>query len=487
MLTSKAGKKSKSRFSQRKAWIAALIVSDSLMIMLSLWLAYYARFGGRIIDLGSSPMPQETLFFYTRVIYIFTPLVLVTFFFYKLYDWDYLLGSSGEYTRVLSATTVGIFVVVLVSFMAKAPSISRAWLFIVWVAGCMFIISSRLLIRQAIYWQRRRKIFVIPTLIVGANQEGRDIANQITKTPNSGIRIVGFADDYLTDGEEVINGLKVVGKTVVLPSLIDADRVESVVFASSAFSHQQIVRMLQALRGYKIDIQLSSGLFEILLSRVMIKEIGGIPFVGIKSVSLSTGDLILKTAFDFTLALGALVLLSPLLLLIALLIKITSPGPVLYVQERVGKGGRVFNFYKFRTMRKGADKMLPELKSLNEKEEVIFKMKNDPRTTPIGRVLRRLSFDELPQFLNVIKGDMSLVGPRPPISEEVAEYQDWQLKRLDVIPGMTGLWQVSGRSSLSFEEMVKLDLFYIENWSLTFDIKILLKTVKAVIAGTGAY
>ncbi len=487
MPTSSKGRKSTSRFSKRKSWLVALVVSDGLMVTLSFWLAYYVRFGGEILDLGASPMPHTTLFFYTRVIYLFAPLVLVTFFFYKLYDWDYLLGSSGEYTRVVSATTVGIFVVVLVSFMAKAPTISRAWLFIVWAAGCLFTMTGRLLVRQAIYWQRRRKIFVIPTLIVGANQEGRNIASQVAKTPNSGIRIVGFADDYLSDGEEVTNGLRVVGKTTVLPSLIDANGVELVVFASSTFSHQQIVRMLQALRGYKIDIQLSSGLFEILLSRVMIKEIGGIPFVGIKSVSLSAGDLILKTAFDFTLSVVGAVLLSPLLLLIALLIKATSPGPILYVQERVGKGGKVFDFYKFRTMCADADKMLPKLKSLNEKEEVIFKIKNDPRTTLVGRVLRRLSFDELPQLLNVIKGDMSLVGPRPPIPEEVAEYQDWQLKRLDVIPGMTGLWQVSGRSSLSFEEMVKLDLFYIENWSLTFDIKILLKTVKAVIAGTGAY
>lgn len=487
MLISKTERKNRPRFSQRKAWIVILLISDSLMIMLSLWLAYYLRFSGGVFDFGSSFMPEATVYFYTRVVYLFIPLVLITFFFYKLYDWDYLLGSSGEYTRAVSATTVGLFILVIVSFMAKAPTISRAWLFIVWFGGCLLIISSRLLIRNTIYWQRRRSAFTTPTLIVGANQEGRNIANQIMKTPNSGIRIVGFADDYLTDGEEVANGLRVVGKTAVLPSLVDAYGVESVVFASSAFSHHQIVGMLQMLRGYKLDIQLSSGLFEILLSRVMIREIGGIPFVGIKSVSLSTGDLILKTAFHFTLALAGLILLSPLLLLVAFLIKVTSPGPVLYVQKRVGKGGRVFDFYKFRTMCAGADEMLPELKSLNEQGEIIFKIKNDPRVTPVGRILRRLSLDELPQLLNVMKGDMSLVGPRPPIPEEVAEYQDWQLKRLDVIPGMTGLWQVSGRSSLSFDEMVKLDLFYIENWSLTFDIKILLRTVKAVIAGTGAY
>ncbi len=475
------------KLSKRRVWIPALTATDAVMIAISFWLSYFIRFGSKIIEFEPYPIPPATLYFYTHIIYLFIPLILLVFFFYKLYDWDHLFASSGEYTRVVSAVTVGLFAVVIVSFMAKAPTISRAWLFMTWFGSCFLVIGGRLLIRRIIYWQRRKGTFVSRALLVGANQEGRTIATQIEKSPYSGVEIVGFVDDFLADGEELINGIKVVGKTASLSSLVRSYGIESVIFASSAFTHQQLVKMLETLRGHSLDIKLSSGLFEILLSRVMIKEIGGIPFVGVKSVSLSTGDLILKTIFDFTVAITCLIILSPLLMLIALLIKVTSPGPVLYVQKRVGKGGKIFNFYKFRTMRKGADKMLTELKKFNDADKVIFKMKNDPRVTILGRILRRTSLDEIPQLINVIKGDMSLVGPRPPIPEEVAEYQDWQLRRLDVIPGITGLWQVSGRSNLSFEEMVKLDLFYIENWSLSFDIKILFQTVKVVIAGTGAY
>lgn len=475
------------KFSKRKMWIMALLATDALMFALSFWLSYFVRFSSGIIEFEPYSIPPSTLYFYTNIVYLFIPLMLLVFFFYKLYDWDYLLGNSGEYTRVVSATTVGLFAVLIVSFMAKAPTISRAWLFITWFSGCALVIGSRLLIRRIIYRQRRSGTFTSRALLVGANQEGRTIATQIMKSPDSGVEIIGFVDDFLSDGEEVMQGIKVIGKTTSLPSLVKSYGAESVIFASSAFTHQQLVKMLQMLRGYSLDIKLSSGLFEILLSRVMIKEIGGIPFVGVKSISLSTGDLILKTIFDFTVALASLVILSPLLLLIALLIKITSPGPVFYIQKRVGKGGKIFNFYKFRTMCQGADRMLPELKSLNEADGAIFKMKKDPRVTFLGRILRRYSLDELPQLINVVKEDMSLVGPRPPIPEEVAEYQEWQLKRLDVIPGITGLWQVSGRSDLSFEEMVKLDLFYIENWSLTFDIKILFQTVMVVVTGTGAY
>lgn len=478
---------------RRRFWIFVLLISDAAMMMLSFRLGYFLRFESKLLPFDPYVILPVSLLFYTRLVYLFIPLLLIIFFFYRLYDWDHLLGGSGEYTRVVSATTMGLFAVVIVSFMFKAPTLARAWLLLVWFFCCGLIVGARFLFRGIIYWQRKRGTASSRLLIVGANEEGKTIAEQILKSPTAGLKIVGFADDDLSLGEEVCsnpNGscaARVIGRTSSLSKLIEDNKVESIVFASSAFPQQRITEMIQSLRGYALDIYLSSGLFEILLSRVMVKEVGGIPLVGIKSIALSTLDLALKTLFDFTVALVAIVLLSPLLLLITILIKLTSPGPVLYVQRRVSRGGETFNFYKFRTMCAGAEEMLPELQAYNEAEGLVFKMKNDPRVTGVGGFLRRYSLDELPQLFNVLKGEMSLVGPRPPVPSEVERYNDWHLKRLDVTPGMTGLWQVSGRSNLSFDEMVKLDLFYIENWSLTFDIKILLMTVKAVLSGTGAY
>jgi exopolysaccharide biosynthesis polyprenyl glycosylphosphotransferase len=195
----------------------------------------------------------------------------------------------------------------------------------------------------------------------------------------------------------------------------------------------------------------------------------------------------LKRAFDLLAGLAALLALGPLMLAIALAIKLDSPGPVFFRQERVGKDGRRFWMLKFRSMRQDADRLLAELRAKNEASGPLFKMRNDPRVTGVGRFLRRTSLDELPQLFNVFRGEMSLVGPRPPVPSEVAEYEDWQLGRLRAVPGMTGLWQVSGRSDVPFHDMVRLDLHYIRNWSLWLDVEIIVRTIPAVLANRGAY
>lgn len=490
MIAKTANKKPKTRRytpprKRRKFFIALLVVLDVAMIAISLRFAYFFRFETGIFEQIAAGPSYEA--YYTTLVYLFIPLMTIVFAFYKLYDWDYLFGGSGEFTRVVSAVTIGLFTIVIVSFFVKAPTISRPWLLSLWFSSNTLVILERYCLRSIIYWQRRKGIFLSRFLIIGANEEGRTIAEQAQRIPASGLQIVGFVDDFVAKNTPIINGIGVLGRTSKLDRLIDEYRIEGVIFSSTAFTHGQMVELIQTLKGRVLDIHISSGLFEILMSRVMVKEVSGIPLVGIKNVTLSTSELIAKTTFDRLVASVGLLIISPLLLVIALLIKVTSPGPVLYVSKRAGKAGREFGFYKFRTMKEGADRMLDDLKDLNEAQGPIFKIKNDPRITRVGAVLRRFSLDELPQLFNVIKGDMSLVGPRPPIPEEVANYSDWHWRRLDVIPGMTGLWQVSGRSRLTFDEMVKLDLFYIENWSLTFDIIILLKTAAAVIRGKGAY
>jgi len=228
-------------------------------------------------------------------------------------------------------------------------------------------------------------------------------------------------------------------------------------------------------------------LFQLSLSRVDFDDMGGIPLMGLKSTAIPRAGRLIKRATDFAFALIALVVTLPLLLVVAVLVRLDSSGPVLFKQRRVGQDGRPFDIYKFRTMRVGAEAEQELLKDHNESTGPLFKMKVDPRLTRVGGYLRRSSLDELPQFINVLRGEMSVVGPRPGRPVEVAEYQPWHRQRLDVPPGITGLWQVSGRSDLTFDEMCLLDVYYIENWSLGLDLSIMLRTVPRVLFADGAY
>jgi exopolysaccharide biosynthesis polyprenyl glycosylphosphotransferase len=216
-------------------------------------------------------------------------------------------------------------------------------------------------------------------------------------------------------------------------------------------------------------------------------DMGGIPLVGLKETSIPRAGRVLKRALDIVLSVIALLVTAPLLILIAILIRLDSPGPALFSQRRVGEDGRLFNMYKFRSMCLGAEEQQGELQDLNQRSGPAFKIKADPRVTRMGRWLRRSSFDELPQFINVLRGEMSIVGPRPALPPEVAKYEAWHRQRLEVPPGISGLWQISGRSELSFDEMCMLDVYYIENWSLGLDLAIMLKTVPHVLFADGAY
>jgi exopolysaccharide biosynthesis polyprenyl glycosylphosphotransferase len=228
-------------------------------------------------------------------------------------------------------------------------------------------------------------------------------------------------------------------------------------------------------------------LFNVLTSRIQIREIAGVPIFVLDERIFLRSSRILKRSIDLALGSMALVLASPLIALVSVLIKLDSRGPVVLAQTRIGKGARPFTVYKFRSMRENAEAMKKDLARLNESQGPLFKIRDDPRITRVGRVIRKLSIDELPQLINVFKGEMSLVGPRPPLPSEVDQYESWQRKRFEVLPGITGLAQISGRSDLSFEETLRFDFFYIENWSPLTDIKIMLKTLPGVILGRGAY
>jgi exopolysaccharide biosynthesis polyprenyl glycosylphosphotransferase len=254
--------------------------------------------------------------------------------------------------------------------------------------------------------------------------------------------------------------------------------------------HRKIMGIVHECERRHVSAHIVPDLFQMSLSHVDVDDLGGVPLIGVRPVGFDQGALLVKRGMDLLGALAGLTLGAPLLGLIALAIWIDSPGPILFRQTRVGAGGKLFEIYKFRSMRVGAEDELEEsseLRKMNEADGPLFKIRDDPRLTRVGRFLRRISFDELPQLWNVWRGEMSLVGPRPPIPAEVSDYMEWHKKRLEVRPGMTGMWQVSGRSLLSFDEMVLLDIYYIENWSLWLDLKILLRTIPKAVFGEGAY
>jgi exopolysaccharide biosynthesis polyprenyl glycosylphosphotransferase len=269
--------------------------------------------------------------------------------------------------------------------------------------------------------------------------------------------------------------------------LVGEHDLDEVLIALPVESHRLISEILIACARQKVRFRIVPDFFELSLNQVDVTEINGIPLIGVRESTLRGGGQLLKRALDVVVAATCLALGAPLMLIMAFAIKLDSPGTIFVEQIRVGRSGRTFKFFKFRSMRERADQELASLLDKNEVDGPIFKMKNDPRRTRVGRWIRRFSLDELPQMVNVLRGDMSLIGPRPPFPHEVEKYQEWHRRRLDVSPGITGLWQVSGRSELPFDEMALLDIWYIDNWSIGLDMKILLRTIPTVLFGYGAY
>jgi len=252
-------------------------------------------------------------------------------------------------------------------------------------------------------------------------------------------------------------------------------------------AHSKTVRMIELCNHYEVLVRVVPDLYQMSLSRVAMDTLNGIPLITLKQPSLREWQSVLKRIMDVAMSVLVLGISLPIMLLTALAIRLDSPGPIFFRQQRVGQDGELFDLIKFRSMYEDAEQRVQELKDQNEASGPLFKMRNDPRRTRVGAFIRRVSIDELPQFWNVLKGEMSVVGPRPALPSEVAMYEPWHLQRLEIAPGITGLWQVSGRSDLTFDEMVLLDVYYIENWSLATDLVILAKTIPTVLMGSGAY
>jgi exopolysaccharide biosynthesis polyprenyl glycosylphosphotransferase len=345
---------------------------------------------------------------------------------------------------------------------------------------------GRLIVSAAMGMLYRLGLGETRLLVVGSGRLGKMIMQHIAANPNLGYSIVGFLHD-MSESPSDFGRFKMLGTLEDLGLVIRSLQVDEVIIALPSNMHQQSIKSVRLCERLGASFKLVPDLYELSLSRIDMEAIEGIPLIGIKQVSLNTIQRLITRAVDIIISLFLMIVGSPLWLCIALAVRINSPGDIIYKQKRIGLNGRPFQFYKFRSMYENADQMLTELWAKNEAQGPIFKMKEDPRVTPIGKLLRRTSLDEFPQLINVLKGEMSLVGPRPPLPSEVAQYDEWQKGRLAIKPGLTGLWQVRGRSNLSFDEGVLMDLYYIENWSLRLYFQILFRTIPAVVFRLGAY
>lgn len=436
------------------------------------------------------------------------------------YDLRHTGTGSPELARVVGASLRIALAVIALSYLLRSDA-ARDVVFVMLPAGVGLLLTGRAIARLLVASARRRGFGQHRVLVVGTVVDVLDLVEQAGRTPSAGFQVVGAcvprndgqkrrhrdnrrgssarpthgqregdrraAPDRRADvGALTDAGVPVVGQPLDVLAAVDACVADTVVVAGQGMlGRHALRRMAWQLEGTGVELYFASSLSDVATPRITFRPLGRLPLMHVDAPVFKGGQRLLKSSTDRLLSLALTVLLSPVLAVVAIVVKLDSPGPAFYQQERIGMGGRPFRCLKFRTMRVGADRDVTTLDS--ESEGVLFKIRDDPRVTRVGRVLRRYSIDELPQLFNVLAGSMSLVGPRPPLLSEAAEYGHDVQRRLLVQPGMTGLWQVSGRSDLSWAESVRLDLYYVENWSLFLDLQLMMRTIVAVTAGRGAY
>lgn len=486
-----------------------LLFTDAGLSLLSFALAFYVRHYQSIIQTGRTGSLSWSREFapYAVLLPIVIPLRLLLLRYYDLYRVRGEFSFVDDAARVFKALAISSLLIVAAAFMYRGGTAFRTYSYSrgIFVLDFLLAFASialvRMIFRGGQILVRRRGINLIPTLIVGRGPEAAMCIREMRARPELGYRVIGIIDNDQFDAKvpATFEDVPVIGDLKHLPEAIRESRANEVIISDPNVPGEALFDvMMQTGRRRGIEFRIAPTLLNCLPSKTEIDQLGSLPMVTLFRSPLSSGARIVKRTSDLLITTVALGVLSPLWLLIALLIKLDSRGPVFYKQERVGMDGRVFLFYKFRTMRPGADDtrhreyqrayITGEPNSnLGDDDRPVFKLRSDERITRVGRILRKTSLDELPQLFNVLRGDMSVVGPRPPIPYEVENYQLWHRKRLDLKPGITGLWQVSGRNRLPFDEMVRMDLYYIENWSLLLDLKIILQTLPVMWRGEDAY
>jgi exopolysaccharide biosynthesis polyprenyl glycosylphosphotransferase len=476
-------------FSRRKILIRAFQLFDLLSVSLCLFFSlFYFYHDFEISSLSHlTQIEIKIIYILFYVIAIFS--CYLTFSSFKLYKSRRLTERSKEFIDALKAITIISFLIWFEGILLEIRFLTVQQMFLFWSCSVVFILGGRILMRYILKSLRLRGRNLRHVIVIGTNPRAIQFVEKIVSTPELGYRFVGFVDNQWI-------GIKNIERTKYVlicnlesfPDFIRRDVVDEVIVALPIKSfYDQAFKIVSSCEEQGILVRYLSSIFDIHLPNSRLDYFENYSLIQLSHKTIYGYPSIVKQTIDYLIALTLILFLIPFFLLIAVLIRLTSPGPAIYAQDRVGYGKRIFRMYKFRTMSENAEYLQKDLEIHNELCGPVFKIKNDPRITKVGKYLRKYSIDELPQLINVLKGDMSIVGPRPlPVRDYKGFDKDWHRRRFSVRPGITCLWQVQGRTNLPFEKWMELDMEYIDNWSLLLDLKILIKTIPSVLKGVGA-
>ncbi|MFC4139897.1 MULTISPECIES: sugar transferase [unclassified Microbacterium] len=468
----------------RRSYARRVAVTDAAIITASVFGAQLLRFGLEGEDLSMINRPSGMIAYST-----FSLVIIVTWMLalkiYATRDAKIIGNGATEYKRVADATLRFFGVVAILAFVFQVQ-VARGYLLLAFPLGLCLVLFGRWYWRKWLLHQRHEGRYTQRAVLVGERQKSRHAAQAIGREGAAGIEVIGAITECC-DRDDLLPGIPLIGDLDHVLDAIEDAGADTVVFTGSDdISPADMQQLGWELEQRRIDLLVAPALTDIAGPRIHARPVAGLPLIHVDYPRFEGHRYLAKRTFDIVAATAALILLSPLFLILAITVR-HDGGPALFRQQRVGLSGKPFQMIKFRTMVVDAEDQLPTLLDRSEGNGLLFKLRNDPRVTAVGRVLRRYSLDELPQIVNVLRGDMSFVGPRPPLGSEVARYDGRLHRRLLVKPGITGLWQTSGRSDLSLDDSVRLDLFYVENWSLTGDLMILWRTLNVVARAQGAY
>ncbi len=464
---------------------AILVPLDYLMLLLAGWLAYVIRFDESVVGIRQViyELPFQD---YMQVTALSSLVMLIIFAWTGLYNITGTRRVIDEIRKVVVACSTGVLAIIILFFFNRDLFSSRFIILTTWILSIVLVAVMRFIIIQVERSLFRKGIGIHRVLLIGNNKTASVLDNAITSHPELGLQIVERTNQV----DEVL--------FAKLPKVIKLKHIDEIISADSSVNRTQQAKFIEFAKIHHVDFKYAADIFDAQSTNISIRPIAGIPIVEMHRTALQGWGRIIKRTMDIVFSLCAIIVFGPIMLVTAIAVRLDSPGPIIYRNKRVGENDSRFKVLKFRSMKQeycigdefeneqaalALEKKLIEEKSI--KEGPVYKIKDDPRVTRVGKIIRRFSLDEFPQFWNVLKGDMSIVGPRPALPNEVEEYEPWQRRRLSMKPGITCIWQVSGRNDVPFEQWMEMDLRYIDNWSLWLDFKILLKTVHTVVASTG--
>jgi exopolysaccharide biosynthesis polyprenyl glycosylphosphotransferase len=457
------------------AWVAAIMIRFYEVPM---------------IELLSRPLVRTQ----GALIVVYSIVWIVIFQHFNLYKLNLFMSFGEQTIAIFKSLLYGLIGLVIITFIFKRLDFVESRLVLAMFVGISLVaitLFRTLVFRRLFAFASQKKILRRKVLIVGRDRTAKMVAAQITVDDSHGFDVVGFVNDETTTGERIFEDLKNLGALSDLDSLVERHDIDEIIIAESDVTHNALLDIIDKAQTTRAEVRLVSELYNIIPEKVLLEKYLGVPIVKMPQNYDNALFTVYKRVFDVVVTLVGLAFLIIPFAIIALLIKLTSKGPIFFNHTRIGKDCKPFEFYKFRTMYVGNDdashREFVADHIQGESSGEVKKIENDPRVTSIGRFLRRTSLDELPQLFNVIKGEMSLVGPRPCMPYELEQYQDWHRRRLSVIPGCTGLWQVAGRSAVDFNDMVILDLFYIDNMSPLFDLRIIFRTLPVMLLARGGH